>query len=45
MNALAEISTLIAVVLASALRLSVPLIAACLAGLWCERSGIVDIGL
>ena len=45
MNALAEISTLIAVVLASALRLSVPLIAACLAGLWSERSGIVDIGL
>ena len=45
MNALADISTLIAVVLASALRLSVPLIAACLAGLWSERSGIVDIGL
>src|SRR4051812_34102587 len=31
--------------LASAIRLSVPLIFACLAGLWSERSGIVDIGL
>jgi len=33
MSAFAENSMLIAVVLASALRLSVPLIAACLAGL------------
>ncbi|MCB1433018.1 MAG: ABC transporter permease [Alphaproteobacteria bacterium] len=31
--------------LASAIRMSVPLILACLAGLWSERSGIVDIGL
>ena len=32
-------------ILASTVRLSVPLILACLAGLWSERSGIVDIGL
>ncbi len=36
---------IIATVLDSALRLSVPLLAACLAGLWSERSGVVDIGL
>ncbi len=35
----------IAVVLDSAVRLSVPLVCACLAGLWSERAGIVDIGL
>ncbi|QFU17451.1 ABC transporter permease [Microvirga thermotolerans] len=29
----------------SGLRLSVPLLAACLAGLWSEKSGVVDIGL
>ncbi len=29
----------------STIRMSVPLILACLAGLWSERSGIVDIGL
>lgn len=29
----------------SGLRLSIPLLFACLAGLWSERSGIVDIGL
>ena len=32
-------------VLGSGVRLGVPLILACLAGLWSERSGIVDIGL
>ena len=37
-------STLLAV-LDSGLRLSIPLLAACLAGLWSERSGVVDIGL
>ena len=31
--------------LASSIRMSVPLILACLAGLWSERAGIVDIGL
>lgn len=31
--------------LSSTIRLSVPLILACIAGLWSERSGIVDIGL
>jgi general nucleoside transport system permease protein len=35
----------IVAVLDSALRLSIPLLAACLAGLWSERSGVVDIGL
>ena len=32
-------------ILASTIRLSVPLILACLAGLWSERAGVVDIGL
>ncbi|MER2605564.1 MAG: ABC transporter permease [Siculibacillus sp.] len=32
-------------VLGSGIRLSVPLLFACLAGLWSERSGVVDIGL
>lgn len=38
---LADIVTL----LDSGLRLSIPLLAACLAGLWSEKSGVVDIGL
>jgi simple sugar transport system permease protein len=33
------------VIFGSGIRLGVPLILACLAGLWSERSGIVDIGL
>jgi ABC-type uncharacterized transport system permease subunit len=33
------------VILGSGIRLAVPLILACLAGLWSERSGIVDVGL
>jgi simple sugar transport system permease protein len=32
-------------VLASSIRLSVPLLFACLAGLWSERAGVFDIGL
>jgi general nucleoside transport system permease protein len=31
--------------LSSTIRLSVPLVLACIAGLWSERAGIVDIGL
>ena len=37
-------ATLIAIT-ESGIRLSIPLIFACLAGLWSERSGVVDIGL
>ena len=37
--------TLLPEILGSTIRMSVPLILACLAGLWSERSGIVDIGL
>ena len=33
------------VIFGSGIRLAVPLILACLAGLWSERSGVVDIGL
>lgn len=35
----------LAVIFGSALRLAVPLLCACLAGLWSERAGVVDIGL
>lgn len=45
MSDLAGFVDLAAPVLGSAVRLSVPLLFACLAGLWSERSGIVDIGL
>src|ERR671917_1678232 len=38
------LSTLVTV-FDSARRLSIPLLAACLAGLWSERAGVVDIGL
>ncbi|HYF53147.1 MAG TPA: ABC transporter permease, partial [Salinarimonas sp.] len=38
------VSTLL-VIADSTLRLSIPLLCACLAGLWSERSGVVDIGL
>ncbi len=34
-----------ALILASSVRLAVPLILACMAGLWSERAGVVDIGL
>lgn len=37
--------SIIVTIFDSALRLSIPLLAACLAGLWSERSGVVDIGL
>jgi len=36
---------MIVTLLDSSLRLSIPLLGACLAGLWSERSGVVDIGL
>lgn len=35
----------VALILSSSVRLSVPLIFACLAGLWSERAGVVDISL
>ncbi|MGI9480859.1 MAG: ABC transporter permease [Hyphomicrobiales bacterium] len=40
-----EVITFIALIIDSAVRLSVPLLFACLAGLYSERSGIFDIGL
>jgi ABC-type uncharacterized transport system permease subunit len=40
-----EMMAFIATVLDSAIRLSIPLLCACLAGLWSEKSGVVDIGL
>ena len=42
---MAEFAAAAALILASSLRLATPLIFACMAGLWSERSGIVDIGL
>jgi ABC-type uncharacterized transport system permease subunit len=40
-----ELVQILAVVLDSAIRLSIPLLCAALAGLWSERAGVVDIGL
>lgn len=40
-----EIVQTLAVILDSTIRLSIPLLCAALAGLWSERSGVVDIGL
>ena len=40
-----ELLTTLTLILDSAIRLSVPLLLACLAGLYSERSGIFDIGL
>ena len=45
MTDLAAFVDLAAPVVGSGIRLSVPLLFACLAGLWSERSGVVDIGL
>ena len=45
MTDLATFVDLAAPVIGSGIRLSVPLLFACLAGLWSERSGVVDIGL
>ena len=42
---MAEFAAAAALILASSLRLATPLIFACMAGLWSERAGIVDIGL
>ena len=40
-----DLLQLIAVILDSTIRLSIPLICAAMAGLWSERAGVVDIGL
>lgn len=40
-----ELVQTLAVILDSTIRLSIPLLCAALAGLWSERSGVVDIGL
>ena len=40
MNAAALLS-----ILESTVRLSAPMLCACLAGLWSERAGVVDVGL
>ncbi|MDX7953096.1 ABC transporter permease [Lichenihabitans sp. Uapishka_5] len=40
-----DFATDASLILASSLRLAVPLIFACIAGLWSERAGVVDIGL
>ncbi len=42
---MADVVALIALIIDSAIRLSVPLLFACLAGLYSERSSIFDIGL
>ena len=40
-----ELFDSLVVIFASGMRLAIPLILGCLAGLWSERSGVVDIGL
>src|SRR5260370_31376871 len=42
---IADIGYNIVLIFASSIRLAVPLLLACLAGLWSEVSGVVDIGL
>ena len=40
-----DLALAVALILSSSVRLAVPLIFACLAGLWSERAGVVDISL